>query len=372
MRSKVLLLDLLIAERPAIVAICAEKIAEISEVKDSTSESAERLSILYDGLTAAMATEDTPSGETAAMRIAQKHSAMIVARKSMQVGFTVSQVVHGYGALCQSITQFAMEHASEVITARDFQRLNYFLDVAIAETVTEFNKIERDNLAHEELERLGFLAHELRNALSNATMAHQLIKSGVVGLGGSTNRVLEKALHRMKDIIDQSLTEVRLKGKPIVDGSACRVIDLVSEVEVMAIFEANARSVPLHVAVPPNLWVLVDRHLAVSAISNLVQNAIKFTAVGTHVWVRGTTRGDRVLIEIEDQCGGLPAGKVEELFNPFVQKGVDMGGIGLGLSISRRAVSLNGGNLTARDLPDCGCVFTIDWPRLDSPSESTD
>ena len=65
-----------------------------------------------------------------------------------------------------------------------------------------------------------------------------------------------------------------------------------------------------------------------------------------------------------DECGGLPSGKSAELFRPFEQCGTDRTGVGLGLSISKRAVEANGGTLTVRDLPGLGCVFTVNLPRL--------
>ena len=98
-------------------------------------------------------------------------------------------------------------------------------------------------------------------------------------------------------------------------------------------------------------------------VANLVQNAFKFTAAKSHVALRARAEGERVLIEVEDECGGLPAGATEALFAPFEQRGGDRTGVGLGLSISRRGVEANGGTLRVRDLPGRGCVFTIDLPR---------
>jgi len=68
------------------------------------------------------------------------------------------------------------------------------------------------------------------------------------------------------------------------------------------------------------------------------------------------------LIEVEDECGGLPEGDSESLFHLFEQRGSDRSGMGLGLGISRRGVELNGGTLYVRNLQDRGCVFTIDLP----------
>jgi signal transduction histidine kinase len=69
-----------------------------------------------------------------------------------------------------------------------------------------------------------------------------------------------------------------------------------------------------------------------------------------------------VLIEIQDECGGLPSGKVNELFRPFEQRGGDR--TGLGLAFSRWGVEANNGRIYARSLPETGCVFTVDLPRV--------
>jgi signal transduction histidine kinase len=72
---------------------------------------------------------------------------------------------------------------------------------------------------------------------------------------------------------------------------------------------------------------------------------------------------DRILIDVEDHCGGLPPGDAERLFQPFTQDSEDKSGVGLGLSISRRSVEANHGVLSVRDIAGKGCVFTIELPR---------
>jgi hypothetical protein len=70
----------------------------------------------------------------------------------------------------------------------------------------------------------------------------------------------------------------------------------------------------------------------------------------------------------EDECGGLPPGQAQELFRPFTQRSTDRSGSGLGLSISRKAIHLNGGELRVRNLPGHGGVFSADLPRKGGPS----
>jgi len=96
----------------------------------------------------------------------------------------------------------------------------------------------------------------------------------------------------------------------------------------------------------------------------LLHNAFKFTRRHGHVSLKASSTEERVIIEVADECGGLPPGKADELFLPFEQRSPDRSGLGLGLSISRKSVEADGGQLRVRDVPGVGCVFTIDLPRL--------
>ena len=109
-----------------------------------------------------------------------------------------------------------------------------------------------------------------------------------------------------------------------------------------------------------------DRQILFAAIGNLLQNAFKFSRKGGTVSLTASVTPERVLFEVQDECGGLPPGKVEELFVPFSQRGDDRTGVGLGLNISLKAARANGGEISVRDLPRKGCVFTLNLPRKPS------
>src|SRR5439155_12557417 len=128
-------------------------------------------------------------------------------------GFTVDQVVHDYGDLCQSVTEMAVEQGATV-TPDEFRILNGCLDDAIADAVTEFVR-QREQLVSDEStramnERLGFFAHELRNLVHAATLALSALQKGDVGLSGATGAVLDRSLAGLRDLIDRALVEVRL------------------------------------------------------------------------------------------------------------------------------------------------------------------
>lgn len=285
-------------------------------------------------------------------------------------GFTVDQVVHDYGDLCQAITELAVEQDA-AITTTEFRTLNRCLDNAIADAVTRFGSERersiRDWAAQDTNERLGFLAHELRGKLNVVRLAVEAIKRGTVGASGATARILDRSLSSMGDIIDRSFAEVRLgTGLPPKE-ERILIAGLFEEVQIFAGLQSGAKGLKLAVRPgEPGLSVYADRHTIVSALSNLVQNAIKFTPSGGHIALMARSAEDRVLIDVEDQCGGLPSGDPEELFRPFAQRSRDRGGLGLGLSISQRSVEANGGKLYVRNRPGKGCVFTIDLRKRSS------
>jgi hypothetical protein len=139
-------------------------------------------------------------------------------RELLQNGFTIEQVVHDYGDLCQSVTDLAVE-LNAPLSNDEFRTLNRCLDNAIAVAATEFSA-QRDNIFVDKdaraNERLGFFAHELRNELNSATLALTAIKAGSVGLTGATGAVLDRSLVALRRLIDRSLSEVRITaGLPL-------------------------------------------------------------------------------------------------------------------------------------------------------------
>ena len=94
-----------------------------------------------------------------------------------------------------------------------------------------------------------------------------------------------------------------------------------------------------------NVMIEGDRQILTAAVGNLLQNAFKFTRPHTDVTLRVDAGAERVLIEVQDECGGLPGASVEELFRPFEQRSVNRTGLGLGLAFSRWAVEANHGRI---------------------------
>lgn len=298
----------------------------------------------------------TPFSSDAIGSTATRHGAELLA-----AGFSVSQVVHDYGDICQAITEVALEQHAP-ITVEEFHTLNRCLDTAIAEAVTEHTRLLAQKRADEDIERAGQTAHELRDLLNGAFLAFHALKRGSVPVNGSTGAVLGRSLTSMLAHVDRELSEVRLAaaGQRRERTSVIRFVD---EIAATGMLHSEYRGIRFTVArVDPALMLEVDPHLLASAVTNLLHNAFKNTPAGGAVILRAYAEGQRLLIEVEDECGGIPESNADPFRAFGNRRGTDRSGLGLGLSIARRAVRAHGGDIQIRNMPGRGCIFAIDVP----------
>ena len=285
-------------------------------------------------------------------------------KQLLALGFSVDQVVHDYGDLCQAITDLAFERDAP-FAIDEFRTLNRCLDNAIADAVTEFS-FQRDATIAQQQEtetnhRVGFLVHELRNALGTATLAVSALELGNMTMGGATGAVLKRSLSSLDRLINRSLEEVR--GAQAANRRTFSLAAFIADAQQAAQLDATSSGCPFSVPpVDPTLGLYGNRELLMAALANLLQNAFKFTHAHTQVTLHAAAFGKHVLIEVSDHCGGLPPGGAERMFFPFTQRSDDRSGLGLGLSIARQSVESDSGSLSARDVPGTGCVFTICLP----------
>jgi signal transduction histidine kinase len=358
-----MLAEFITSNNASIIARARARVAGRAFPKPSDNELVNGIPLFVEQLVVALRlalTSDVPAHQQIS-KTAARHG-----RALFDMGLTIAQVVHDYGDVCQTITELAVQQ-NAAISAADFQTLNLCLDDAIAEAVTEFAQQREHAQADRGTERLGMLAHELRNQLNTALLSFESITSGRVAPGGSTALIHGRSLMALRDLIEGSLTTVRLDAG-IQNVEAISVAKFIEEVEIAALMHARACGAHFGIrGVDPTVMVAGDRPLLATVISNFLQNAFKFTKKGGCVTLSARVTTDRVFLDVEDECGGLPPGKAEELFRPFQQRSSDRGGLGLGLTICQRAAAANSGEILVRNLPGKGCVFTLALPRQAAP-----
>ena len=129
-------------------------------------------------------------------------------------GYTVDQVVHGYGDICQAITELASE-TNAPITVDEFHTFNRLLDNAIADAVSSYGRHREASAQPPRRIRIctsGWVLWRTSSAscVETALKALEALKVGNIGLKGATGTLLEESLMKLRDLIDKSLPEIRL------------------------------------------------------------------------------------------------------------------------------------------------------------------
>ena len=302
-------------------------------------------------------TTATPFSPTAIGANAAKHG-----RELLAMGCTISQLVQDYSDVCQKITELAVERRV-TISPEEFHTLNRCLDTAVAGAVTEYTRLKEEASSRHDLQHRGRIAHELRNFVQTALLSFQVLK-GTAGASSSAVGVLGRSLVNIRDLVDSIASEVRLAGTARRQDRVS-LVGFIDEIAAAASLHAQARNLRLTVErVDPTLVIDVDSQLLASAVMNLVHNALQYTHAQGQVTIRAYAKNVRVLIDVEDECGGLAQGATEQARPHGDRRRRAQSGLGLGLSISRRAVTAIGGEVHTRDLPGKGCIFTVELPLV--------
>jgi signal transduction histidine kinase len=281
----------------------------------------------------------------------------------LRLGFSLDSVVREYGALRDAIVVTARDVDGAQLTFRELQVLFDCIVTGIAHAVSEYTRQRDAELLRQANEHFAFIAHELRNPLSSATMAFQLLKNkGQLPAESRSVRALERGLQRTSELVDQTLQIARVASGITIRREWTTLRALFEDVELAAVSEAESRDVDLRVVIGKDDRISLDIRLVRSAVGNLLRNGVKYTSSGSIVELRGQVANGRAEIEIEDCCGGLPPGKVEEAFAPFVRLDSRQSGFGLGLAIAKQAVDAHGGSLRVHNLPGKGCIFVLELP----------
>lgn len=367
--------------REDLIARCKVKVAQRPRRGATDRQLAHGVPMFLDQLTRTLAAEENdeqdlsiqisgPSGGDSLDLSEIGVSATKHGKELLNLGYTVDQVVHDYGDLCQAITDLAFEYDAP-FAVQEFRTLNRCLDNAIADAVTAFSRQRDARIADlqvaEEKQRLGFLIHELRNSAGTATLAVRALELGGMPIGGATGAILKRSLSSLITLIDRAISEASTAGSQ--ERSTFSVESFIADSGLAGRLDASLVGCEFDVrSVDPALSITANRSLLHAALANLLQNGFRFTQPQTVVTLSAFAVEDRIHIEVADHCGGLPPGSAARMFIPFAENDHNKAGMGLGLSIARQSVEGDFGTLTVRDMPGKGCVFTINLPRYVGPA----
>jgi len=250
-----------------------------------------------------------------------------------------------------------------------------------------FAKVTRDLTEHRRVSSLedegrrvatflAMLGHELRNPLAPISNAMALLARGP-----SDTRIVEKVrdtvvrqLRQLTRLVDDLLDVSRItSGKIHLEAKPVRVRDAVNQAVESIQPSCIAKSQTLRVDAGTDPWVIGDQARIVQIVSNLLNNACKFTQPDGHIDLKLALNGSLAEISVRDDGPGIPQQDLKRIFDLFAQgeQGLarTQGGLGLGLSLVQQLVTLQGGTVSAfsSGKPGEGAEFLVQFPVTAAP-----
>lgn len=205
--------EFLSSNRDELIRRCRAKVSKRDSPPVTQSELEYGVPLFLGQLVQALRYAEMPgSGRRTPGAAENSRTAALHGKQLLDEGYSVDQVVHGYGDICQSVTELAAEKKAP-ITVQEFHTFNRLLDNAIADAVSSYgrHRDESDSRGDQDLhDRMGVLADEQRRLLNTALKALEALKVGNIGVMGATGTLLEDSLVKLRDLIDKSLPALRL------------------------------------------------------------------------------------------------------------------------------------------------------------------
>ena len=237
----------------------------------------------------------------------------------------------------------------------------------------EHRRNEADVANRTKTEFLAAMSHELRTPLNAIAGYVQLLMLGVRGPLTDEQAIdlgrIQRSQQHLLSLINDILNFSRLEAGAVTYEIGSVPLGTVLEAATSMIsLQAAAKQITLTLEpCPPTMRALADDSKLEQVLLNLLSNAVKFTQRGGHVSVRCEAADDHVVTRVQDDGPGIPADRLADIFEPFVQLDRALGnpreGVGLGLAISRDLARGMQGDLTVESIPGKGSTFTVSLKR---------
>jgi len=215
------------------------------------------------------------------------------------------------------------------------------------------------------------VSHELRTPLTSISGFLETLREGAIDDPAAARRILEimsKETNRLAKLIDDLLHLSKIEERRVVHRwQLVQLKEIINQVTVMFQPQAQQKSLSLTVEIPVELpCISGDPDLLAQVLTNLVDNAIKYTLPGGQVLIRATTYRDTVQVEVKDTGIGIPPEDLPRIFERFYRvekaRARELGGIGVGLAIVKHIIKAHGGSIKAESIPHQGSSFKVTLP----------
>jgi signal transduction histidine kinase len=255
---------------------------------------------------------------------------------------------------------------------KDIDRLKVFADLAaislrrtimLEQLEKERERLDKSLQARDGIMRM--LAHDLRNPLNTISMAVSILQNSppedaVPSLHELVRRSTNRMNRLIQDLVDEALIE--REGALPITLEPHHAHSLAEEVCEITRVQARVKAVNVECNIDGNAVVYADRDRVLQVLTNLIDNALKFTPEGGCVTVGSQVCRDHVRFSVSDTGPGIPEGFRERVFEAYFQAPGSKPGSGLGLAIARQIVEQHGGRIWIEPRTGPGTTFTFTLP----------
>jgi signal transduction histidine kinase len=211
-------------------------------------------------------------------------------------------------------------------------------------------------------------SHDFKTPLAVINTTSYLLERTLVDEAARARvRTIEEQIERMARMVDNLITLVRLDQQAALELAPLNLVEVLAAVTSAKQGPARKKGLRLDAVLPPDpLMVLGEQERVAQALSELLDNAIRFTEPSGTISLTAYTDDDAAVIEIEDSGAGMPAESLQRIFQPLYRvddaRSLDTGGGGLGLSIVQQVIALHHGHIDVRSEIGRGTVFRVSLP----------
>ncbi|MGV3570297.1 MAG: response regulator [Ramlibacter sp.] len=317
------------------------------------------------------------------------------------VGRTIGQLVPGHDGHWLEVFERVARTGDPTRFVQEAKAMNRWFDVYAArlggagsdQLAVIFSDITQRLLAEQDLRRLAdelaqankrkteflaTLAHELRNPLAPLSNGLHLMRlaGGKPEVVEKTRQMMERQVQHMVHLVDDLLDVARIStGKVELRRRPMDLLEVVATAVETSGSLIESAGHKLHLELPPGPMPMdADPTRIAQVVSNLLNNAAKYTLPGGTIWLRVQREGDEAVLSVRDTGIGLAPEALSKVFEMFAQvsggEGRPQGGLGIGLSLVQSLVVLHGGSISAASPgPGQGSTFTVRLP-LAQPAQA--
>ncbi|MBD3165963.1 PAS domain-containing sensor histidine kinase, partial [bacterium] len=217
------------------------------------------------------------------------------------------------------------------------------------------------------------VSHELRTPITSVKGFVETLRDGAIEDTDDAKRFLEiiaRQADRLENIVEDLLSLARIEREdsreemPLTESL---VIDILRSAKQSCIKQASQKEISIEVLGDEHMTALVNAPLLEQAVTNLVDNAVKYSEPGTNVIVEVSVRLAIMYIDVRDQGCGIESRHLPRIFERFYRvdkaRSRQIGGTGLGLAIVKHIAKAHGGHVSVESTPGKGSTFTIYFPH---------